>query len=145
MSKAMEAVCSRYTHANKLAKSLSGNKQSINTLTQAIADSLAAGMQTKDMDGVMTPLRVQVQTRQRARNKLQNDNLAIQTMKTARTMARLGVWTSDVSDILCQVLQHGYTHREMKQLRHQFSKQAHQALATQIASQHAGSIGKGKG
>ena len=138
---AMETVRSRYAHANRLAKSLSDDKKSVDTMTQAIADSLAAGMKTEDMEAVMAQL--QVQSRQQTRNKAEDTELAIQTMQTTRTMARLGVHSSDVSDTLCQALQNRYTHQEMKQLRHQVAKQAHQASAQQIASQHAGSIGKG--
>jgi len=140
---AMETVRSRYAHANRLAKSLSDDKKSVDTMTKAVADSMAAGMKTEDMEAVMAQLQVQVQSRQQTRNKAEDVELAIQTMQTTRTMARLGVHSSDVSDTLCQALQNRYTHQEMKQLRHQIAKQAHQASAQQIASQHAGSIGKG--
>ena len=140
---AMEIVRSRYAHANRLAKSLSDDKKSIDTMTKAAADSLAAGMKTEDMEAVVAQLQVQTRTRQQTRNKTEDDKLAIQTMQTTRTMARLGVHSSEVSDTLCQALQNRYTHQEMKQLRHQIAKQAHQASAQQIASRHAGSIGKG--
>ena len=140
---AMETVRSRYAHANRLAKSLSDDKKSVDTMTKAVADSLAAGMKTEDMEAVMAQLQVQTQSRQQTRNKAEDVELAIQTMQTTRTMARLGVHSSEVSDTLCQALQNRYTHQEMKQLRHQIAKQAHQASAQQIASRHAGSIGKG--
>ncbi len=140
---AMETVRSRYANANRLAKSLSDDKKSVDTMTKAVADSLAAGMKTEDMEAVMAQLQVRVQSRQQTRNKAEDVELAIQTMQTTRTMARLGVHSSDVSDTLCQALQNRYTHQEMNQLRHQIAKQAHQASAQQIASRHAGSIGKG--
>ena len=140
---AMETVRSRYAHANRLAKSLSDDKKSVDTMTTAVADSLAAGMKTEDMQAVMAQLQVRVQSRQQTRNKAEDVELAIQTMQTTRTMARLGVHSSDVSDTLCQALKNRYTHQDMKQLRHQIAKQAHQASAQQIASRHAGSIGKG--
>ncbi|MBR9984387.1 MAG: hypothetical protein KFF68_00615 [Desulfosarcina sp.] len=140
---AMETVRSRYAHANRLAKSLSDDKKSVDTLTTAVADSLAAGMKTEDMEAVMAQLQVQARSRQQTRNKAEDVELAIQTMQTTRTMARLGVHSSDVSDTLCQALQNRYTHQEIKQLRHQIAKQANQASAKQIASRHAGSIGKG--
>ncbi len=140
---AMETVRSRYAHANRLAKSLSDDKKSIDTMTKTIADSLAAGMKTEDMEAVVAQLQVQTQSRQQTRNKAEDNELAIQTMQTTRTMARLGVHSSDVSDTLCQALQNRYTHQEMKQMRHQIAKQSHQASARQTASRHAGSIGKG--
>ena len=56
---AMETVRSRYAHANRLAKSLSDDKKSIDTMTKAAADCLAAGMKTEDMEAVVAQLQVQ--------------------------------------------------------------------------------------
>lgn len=140
---AMETVQNRYAYANQLAKSLSDDKKNIDTITQSLADSLAAGMRTEDVEAVRAQLQVRTQTRQQLKNKAENEQLAMQTMLTVRTMARLGVHTSDVSDILCRALQNQYSHREMKQLRNQISQQTHHASPRQIARQHAGSIGKG--
>jgi hypothetical protein len=140
---AMETVHNRYARANRSAKSLSENKKSIDTLTTVMADSMAAGMTVQDMEAVMSQLQVQVQNRQQTQNKAENEQLAIQTMKTVRTMARLGVLSPDVSDTVCQALQNQYTHREMKQLRHQIATRANQQTPLQIANKHAGSIGKG--
>ncbi len=74
---------------------------------QAFDRTLAAGMQAEDMDGIMAQL--QVQTRQQTRN--QAEALSLQTMQTARTMARMGIHSTDVSDTLCQALQNQYTHQ----------------------------------
>ena len=141
----METVRNRYAHAQQAAKSLSKNKKSIETLTTAMADSMAAGMTAQDMDAVKAQLQVQVQSRQQTRNKEADDQLAIQSMQTVRTMARLGVPSPDVSDTVCQALQNQYTHQEMKQLRHQIATHASQQTPQQIANKHAGSIGKGGG
>ncbi|MBC2710316.1 MAG: hypothetical protein HGJ94_04750 [Desulfosarcina sp.] len=136
---AMEAVRSRHSYGYRMAKALSDDKKSTDTMARAIADSMAARMAVQDMDAIMAQL--QIQTRQQTRN--QAENLSLQTMQTVRTMARMGVHSADVSDTLCQALQNRYTWREMKQLRHQIAKQTHQASPQQIASQHAGAIGKG--
>lgn len=112
-------------------------------MATAIADSMAAGMPSKDMNTIAAQLQVQARNRQQTQNKAENDKLAIQTLQTVRTMARMGIHAADVSDTLCRALQNRYTHREMKQLRHQIAKHAHQASPQQIASQHAGDIGKG--
>ena len=69
----------------------------------------------------MTQLQTRAQTRQQARNRAEDDELAVQTMQTARTMARLGVDSSEVADILNQALRNAYTHREMEQLRQQIA------------------------
>ena len=136
---AMEAVRSRQAFSFQMARTLSRDPKTVDSLARTIADSLAAGMKSRDMDQIMAQL--QAQTRQQTRD--QAEELAMQTMQTTRTMARLRVQSSDVSDTLCQALQNRYTHQEMKQLRHQIAKQSHQASAQQTASRHAGSIGKG--
>jgi hypothetical protein len=59
---AMTAVHSRYAQANRLAKTISEEKETVDAVMQAIADSLAAGMQTRDMEAVAAHL--EIQTRQ---------------------------------------------------------------------------------
>jgi hypothetical protein len=140
---AMETVQNRYARANRSAKALSANKKSIETLTTAMVDSMAAGMTPRDMEAVMARLQVRVQSRQQTRNKEADEQLAIETMQTVRTMARLGVPSSDVSDTVCQALQNQYTYQEMKQLRQQIATHANRQTPQQIANKHAGSIGKG--
>ena len=138
---AMETVRSRYANAHQMAKALSENEESVDALTRSIADSMAAGMRSEDMQAVAA----QIQTRQqtRTRNQTENDQLAIQTMQTVCTMARLGVHSADVSDTLCRTLQNQYTDREMKQLRQRMAQNSQLATPQQIASRHAGAIGKG--
>jgi hypothetical protein len=138
---AMATVHSRYAQANRLAKTMSKEKQTVDTMTQVIADSLAAGMKTKDMETVMAQLRTQTHTQ--TKSKAENEKLAIQTIQTARTMARLGIRSSDVSDTLCQALNNNYNYQEMEQLRHQMAKQTDKASHQHTANQHANSIGKG--
>ena len=138
---AMQTVQNRYAHANKMAKTISSDDDTVDALTHSIADSLAAGMKARDMETVM----LQLENRKKAqeKNKDEMDHLATQTMQTTRTMARLGILSSDVSDTVCQALQNNYSHLEMEQLQHQMAKQAHQVPPQQIAHQHANAIGKG--
>jgi len=138
---AMQTVQRRYTHANKMAKTISNDEDTVNALTYSIADSLAAGMKARDVEAVM--LQLDNQNKIRAMNKGEEDKMAIQTMQTTRTMARLGIHSSDVSDTVCQALQNNYSHQEMEQLQYQMAKQAHQVPPQQIAHQHANAIGKG--
>jgi hypothetical protein len=120
---------------------LSQDKKSIDAMTEAAAAGLAAGMRNEDMEAVAA--RIQARNRQQTANKAEIDQLAVQTMQTMRTMARLGVPSADVAETLCQALQNQYTHREMKQLRQQIAVGTNQASPLQIANRHAGSIGKG--
>ena len=88
---------------------------------------------------------LQMKTKNKAqiKNKSEEDKLAIQTMQTTRTMARLGIHSLEVSDTVCQALQNRYTHQEMMQLQHQMATKAHQVSPRQIAHQHAKALGKG--
>lgn len=137
---AMEAVYRRHAHANQLARSLSNDKENIEIMTQTIADSMAAGMKSTDIKSVVA--RLQVRTLQQTRNRSENDNLAIQTMKTVCTMARLGVESSIVSDILRNALQNQYSPQEIKQLRQLLTQKANIISPRQVANQYASSIGK---
>ena len=140
---AMESVRSRYAHASRLAKSLSDDKTSVDALTHLMADSMAAGMRAEDLEAVKAQLATQSRTRQQTRNRTEDDQLTIQTLQTARTMARLGIRSADVSDTLCQALQSRYTYSEMEQLRHHMAQQVNRSSPQQVASRHANSIGKG--
>ena len=137
---AMETVHNRYTQANRMAQAISGNKNTIAQLTQSIADSMAAGMQARDMEAIVLELQNRQATQ--VKNKDDKDQLALQTMQTTRTMARLGVHSQDVSHTMSRALQHNYNHQEMMQLRHQMANQIHQTSHEQIANQHANAIGK---
>ena len=138
---AMQTVHSRYAHANRMAKTMSKDKNTVDKLTHSIADSLAAGMKAKDMEAIM--LQLKTRTKTQIKNKSEEDKLATQTMQTTRTMARLGIHSSEVSDTICQALQNNYSHQEMEQLQHQMANNAHQVSPQQIANQHANAIGKG--
>ena len=138
---AMQTVQSRYAHANRMAKTMSKNENTMDKLTHSIADSLAAGMSVRDMEAIMVQL--EAQHKAQVKNKSEADKLAIQTMQTTRTMARLGIHSSEVSDTICLALKNNYNQQEMEQLRHQMANKAHQMPSQQIAHQHANAIGKG--
>ena len=138
---AMQTVHSRYARANRMARTLSSSQHTVDTMTHAIADSMAAGMQARDMEAIM--LQLENRNKAQTKNKDETDKLAIQTLQTTRTMARLGIHSSDVSDSMCRALQNNYTHQEMEQLRHQMASQIHQMPPQKIAHQHASAIGKG--
>ena len=97
---AMETVRSRYAYSTKIAKSISKDDNINSKMTQIIADSLAAGMKNKDIETIATEL--QTKNMQKTRNQAENTQLMIQTLLTVRTMARMGVQSSSVSEILSQ-------------------------------------------
>jgi len=128
---AMQAVRGRYAHAHQVARSLSLDTRNIGRMTQAVADSLAAGMKVADLEAVSTQLQAQQQTQ----NPAQNEALALQTMQTVRTMAQLGIRSKDVADTVCQALRNQYTERHMEQMRHQVAEQSRQMSRQQMANQ----------
>ena len=138
---AMQTVRSRYAQARQMANKIAQDDQTVDALTHAIADSMAAGMKAGDMDAIA--LQLETRNRSRVRNKSAEDQLAVQTMQTTRTMARLGTLSKEVADTMCQALQNDYTHRQMQELRHQMVNQLHQMPPQKIARQHAQAIGKG--
>ncbi len=141
---AMQAVRSRYAHADQVAKSLSRDTKTIGRVTHAVADSLAAGMKTEDMEAVRAQL--QIQQHQHTRNQDQSEALALQTMQTVRTMAQLGIRSKDVADTVCRALRNAYTERQMEQMRHQVSEQSRQMPRGQIDNQFSnGRIGSDAG
>ena len=142
---AMETVRNRYAYAEQMARSLATEKKSVEAIRSAIADSLAAGMQTTNLEAVRTQLQARTQTRQQARDRAEDEALAVQTMQTIRTMARLGVDSSEVADLLNQALRNAYTHREMEQLRQQIATRSSQESPQEITSRHADSIGRSDG
>ena len=138
---AMETVRNRYALSRQLADSLAEDKVVSDTLSQAIADSLAAGLRTEDLEKVCAQLRVQ--TRQQTRNRAESEELAIQTMQAVRTMARMGASSGEVADTLAHALQNRYTHQEMHQLRHMLASPSQTGSPVETANRHAASLGKG--
>lgn len=130
---AMQAVRSRYAHADRVARSLSRDTRNIGRMTHAVADSLAAGMSTEDLEAVRAQL--QVQRHQQTRNQDRSEALALQTMETVRTMSQLGIRSKDVTDTVCRALRNAYTERQMEQLRHQAAEHSRQMSRQQMSNQ----------
>lgn len=132
---AMEMVRDRYAVAGRLATSIVGDRKAKVNLTVVIADSLAAGMLAEDMDAIMAQLHV----RQAARGG--NDGLALKVVQTARGMARLGMKSDVVAELLGHALRQGYTGDQIEQLCAQTRRAVHGESALQMADPH--SAGKG--
>lgn len=134
---AMQMTQSRYAYAYRKAQELTKDQETQNTLVLSISQGMGAGLQDKDMEPVMAQLQTRI--RQMSQNKA--DELCLQTFSTARVMARLGVDSNNVSDVVSQALQNQLTAREMKQLRSNFKSQSHEMSPNQLANQFAHEIG----
>ena len=138
---AMQTVHSRYARANRMAKTMSNDKHTVDNIDTFHCRQSGCGNESQDMEAIM--LQMAKQNKTQIKNKSEEDKLATQTMQTTRTMARLGIHSTEVSDTICQALQNNYSHQEMEQLQHQMATKAHQISPQQIAHQHANAIGKG--
>ena len=136
---AMEMVRSRYSLAFREARAITADEKQQQVLGRTIAEGLTAGIQQRDMARVTE--RLQQQSRQLTRE--QKNELALQSFQTVREMARLGVVSSSVGDVVCQALQHQFTAREMEQMRNSFTAQARYGKAESIAQQYSAQIGGG--
>jgi ABC-type uncharacterized transport system YnjBCD ATPase subunit len=111
--KAMEQVRSRYEFATQQAGVITNDKARISQMAAVLAGSMAAGMNSKDAGRIMQVLRER--TRNMARTH--SEELAMQTLMTTQTMARLGMQSQSVGDSVCQALQQGYTAQQMHSMR----------------------------
>ena len=136
---AMEQVRSRQMFSYRIAGKLSTDPETVEALADTAYDALAARMREQDMERIAA--RLEVWTRQQTENM--GEEMALQTLQTVRTMARLGAQSPDVSETVCQALRHGYTVRQMHQIRTNFTAQAQNTDPEPLARQYAAAIGKG--
>ena len=136
---AMATVHSRYALAFQNARSIVTDEKQQQTLGRTIAEGLTAGMQQRDMVR-MTEMLLQ-QSRQLG--KEQRNELAVQSFQTVRDMARLGVSSPAVGNVICQALQHQFSAQEMTQMRNAFVADAKYGKTENIAQQYGAQIGSG--
>lgn len=117
---AMEKVQERYKTAGDLAQSMSRDREQSRNLTRDIAESMTAGMNGNDVSKIGEMLK--------ARTRDQSGNgtaeLAEQTFKTVKTMARIGIESESAANIIQDALQQGYNPDRMIKLKKAFISQA---------------------
>jgi hypothetical protein len=136
---AMEKTRSRYAYAYERSLELTTRTQAKHQIGNAIADGLSAGMSQKDMDRIAAGL----QERKKDQSQEQINELARETFKAVRTMARLGVSSINAAETVYQALQNQYSAREMQQLQTQFQTQARNRASEKLALQYAAAIRQG--
>jgi hypothetical protein len=110
---AMEQVRSRHEFASKQARAITNDRARVNQMAAILAGSMAAGMTHEDADRVMQVLQERTQNMTRAHA----EDLVLQTFRTTRMMARLGMHSQKVGDSVCQALQQGHNAQEMHNMR----------------------------
>jgi len=111
--RAMEQVRSRYEFATKQAGAFTKDRAKISRMADILAGGMAAGMNHEDAARIMQTLR----ERTRNMDQANAEELAVQTLLTTQTMARLRIQSKSVGDSVCQALQQGYNAQEMHNMR----------------------------
>lgn len=138
--RAMETVQERYAYAYRQAAVLTDDERSVRTIAEAMADSLAAKMAEGDCDRLMTSLR----ERTKDRISREANLLAEEVFTTTRAMARIGVSSANLTDMVTESLRNRYTVREIVMLRERFMENALGKEANRLAQEYASRIGQGE-
>jgi len=138
--RAMEQVRSRYAFAHEQARALTHERSEIRTMGNTIAKGLAAGMNQEDIRGIT----ISLQERARQMTRAQTMELAQESFKATRDMARLGLSSKDTTDLVCLALQNSYTARKMENMRNSFMTQSRSSHPTHLANSYFNAIKGGK-
>jgi len=136
---AMEKTRRRYSYAYEQAKQITDNRQQIQNLGQSIFDGLQAGLSSEDADKIMISLKQQT----RKTDRVNAEGLAMETFLAARTMARLGVASTSITDITCQAIQNKYNAEKMHQLQTRFKEEAMNTPPSVVAGRYLYSLHEG--
>jgi hypothetical protein len=138
---AMETVHSRNAFAYRRAARLSKNKSRTASLSRALSDALAAGFSKEDADKITK----MIQQPARSMNSDQAYSLALACYETARDVARLGVSSQNVTDMLTNALGKGFDHQGMRAMRNSFMTAARWSDPEELARNYSSAIREGKG
>ena len=137
---AMERVRTRYAFAYAQARALAKESSQVRTIGNTIAKTFTAGMDQKDIQGIME--RLQERTQQMTQS--QTMELAKESFMTARDMARLGLSSKTTANLVCLALQNNYTARKMENMRNSFMIQSRSSHPTHLANSYSNAIKGGK-
>ncbi|MEW6185390.1 MAG: hypothetical protein AB1585_06585 [Thermodesulfobacteriota bacterium] len=138
---AMEQVHARYAYTYEQANQFTQNREQTRQIAHNMAKGLEAGLTQKEMAQIMNTL--QIRTREMTRT--QRAELAEETFKTSRDMARLGLSSKAAADLVCQALQNRFTAREMATMRNSFTSQSRSTAPNQLAQNFSNALRSGKG
>lgn len=136
---AMRQVQSRYAFSYRYAHELSKDQAAVQRIGGIAADAMAAGLAAPSMERIMAQLENRVRTM-----TVNPSELCVQTMLTARDMARLGVPEDMTVDMMTNALRHGYSDKDMKTLRQSFASQARNSSVNGLAKAYAAGIEHGQ-
>ena len=136
---AMERVRLRYAFANEQAKNMIQDQDQVNALRNMISDSSAAGLSNEDIGRIMSEFQKRAEQMERAHA----DELAMESFKTARFMARAGVPSEETKGVICQALKRRYSAWDMITIRTRFKAQYSHSDPESLAREYNRQIRKG--
>ena len=139
--RAMEDVLSRFAYAYDRAALLSNQHAQISRLADALAAALAAGLNNRDAAKICGL----IQDRTQNMNSGEQDELASETLITARDVARLSVASQDVTEVVVQALQRGFDADQMKSMRSSFLSISRSIAPRELAQNYAKALQQGRG
>ncbi len=137
---AMEKVTSRYEFSFKKAGILAQTGKEKNRMGQILATGIAAGLTTQDVEEIIDTL--QDRGRQMSATELQD--LAEETLETARDMARQGVSSHLAAEVVNRAMQRGFDAANMKSVRSSFRGQDDTSSVESFARGYSRAIEQGK-
>lgn len=137
--KALEKTRRRYAFAFQRARTFTRSKDDLKQLGVVLADCMAASVVEKDVDQITEQLRIRIKEIEENNGK----NLAEQSFLLGRSMARMGVPSEKVRDVVCIALIKQYTPKDMMELQKQFSRKARTGSAAKLADEYSTAISHG--
>ncbi len=137
---AMEKVEARYAFAHTEAGKLSSQKVQLTQTADLIVAGLAAGLTPESITAIADGL----QARSRGMDADPKDALALETFKTARDMARLGVSPQQTAAVVSRALAHQFTAAQMQNMRSAFMQDSRTTAPNRLAVDYGKAISKGK-
>jgi len=137
---AMGKVHARFAFAYSQASQLGRQKQQVQRMGNILAAAMAAGLNRRDVQKICRAIHQQTAKASR----LQNNELALEALKTAREMARLGVSSKVAAGIVTSALSHGYRSGQIKSMRQSFMNRAHSTNAKDLARGYSNAMNHGK-
>jgi hypothetical protein len=137
---AMEKVRTRYELANTYTQNMRTDDDHARIMTKEMAECMAAGMDKSSMTKIMEMLQ------SKTRNTTKNEAIELnqKTLNMARTMARSGVDSKVIVDVMSSALQRNYNAGEIEKLGSAFMTQSKgMSSASDLARSYSTAIKNG--
>lgn len=136
---AAHRVQERQQFAMHQARRLTSEDPQVVELRDLIASANSAGLPREECLNIVS----QLQNRMRAMEHVEAHHLAMETMITARNLARQGVGAENTSELLKNALHQSYQAGDMGQMRHSFEQRARYYSPNDVAKQFTTQIRSG--